>query len=151
VIVQLAAEGTITRIEVDTAHFKGNFPESCAVQVGKNDGEWHEVLARTKLQADTRHFYEAEILPHAPATHARLQIFPDGGVSRLRLFGEVSPRGREAFGVTRLNLLSKEDAERELLACCGARRWAAEVAKARPFMDLAALKDTARRAWSEAT
>jgi allantoicase len=151
VIVQLAAEGRITRAMVDTAHFKGNFPESCAIQVGRNDGEWHDVLARTKLQADARHFYEAELVPHAPATHARLQIFPDGGVSRLRLFGEVSRRGREAFGVARLNMLSKDDAERELLACCGARRWAEEVARARPFAELTGLMDAARRIWGAAS
>jgi allantoicase len=150
VIVKLGAEGTLTRVEVDTAHFKGNFPESCAIQVGTNDGEWHEVLVKTKLQANTRHFYEAEILAHAPATHARFQIFPDGGVSRLRLWGEVSRRGREAFGVARLNMLSKDDAERELLACCGARRWSEEVAKARPFADLAALREAGRRAWGAA-
>jgi len=149
VIVKLAAEGVLSRIEVDTAHFKGNFPESCALQARQgDDGEWRDVLARTKLQAHTRHFYEAEIARHEPATHVRFQIFPDGGVSRLRLWGLVTPRGREAFGLSRLNHLSTDDAERELLACCGSRLWALRVAEARPYASLGALKDVATKIWA---
>jgi allantoicase len=161
VIVKLAAEGTFTRVEVDTAHFKGNYPESCAIQVTRLEApgaapadlslgmhEWHDVLARTKLQPHARHFYEAELQPHPPATHARFQIFPDGGVSRLRLWGTVSAAGREAFGIERLNLLSAADAERELVQACGARAWARAVAAARPFAGLAALKEAGRREWA---
>jgi allantoicase len=148
VIVKLAALGVLSRIEVDTAHFKGNFPESCAIQARRGEGPWQDVLLRTKLQAHTRHFYEAELLAHDAATEVRLQIFPDGGVSRLRLWGSVTPEGREAFGVERLNVLSVADAARELLACCGARSWAAKMAAARPFASLAAAKEKARAIWS---
>jgi allantoicase len=159
VIVRLAAEGLLSRIEVDTAHFKGNFPESCAMEVchapnaivddlAREGWAWHEVLARTKLQAHTRHFYETEILPHPPATHARFRIFPDGGVSRLRLWGVVTPAGRYAFGLVRLNHLSSDDAERDLLGCCGSRLWALRVAEARPFASIAALRDVATKVWA---
>jgi allantoicase len=95
-IVKLGTGGTITRVEVDTSHFKGNYPESCSIDVGRaNEGathdtiEWKELLPNTKLQAHTRHLFVDEINNIGEVTHARLNIYPDGGVSRLRLFGRV--------------------------------------------------------------
>jgi allantoicase len=49
--------------------------------------EWRELLPRTPLQPDTRHTFEDELRGIGAITHARLNIFPDGGVARLRLFG----------------------------------------------------------------
>lgn len=101
-VIQLGARGTIQRVEVDTAHFKGNFPESCSLEVctateGRlapvesfTEAGWRELLARTKLQAHTRHFYEPELRDAGRATHARFRIYPDGGVSRLRLYGSLA-------------------------------------------------------------
>jgi allantoicase len=97
-VVRLGAVGTIKRVEVDTAHFKGNFPESCSLEVARADDggvaldslEWRELLSRTRLQAHARHFYEDELKGAGEATHARFHIYPDGGVSRLRLYGKVS-------------------------------------------------------------
>ena len=60
-IVKLGTSGTITRVEVDTSHFKGNYPESCSLEGGVSlDGgldniEWKELLPMSKLQAHTRH------------------------------------------------------------------------------------------------
>lgn len=96
-IIRLGAAGRITRAEVDTSHFKGNYPESCSIDVGNAEAEtptdsieWHEMLPNTKLQAHTRHTFSVE-LPSIPAvTHARLNIYPDGGVSRLRLYGRIA-------------------------------------------------------------
>ena len=101
-VIQLGARGEIRRVEVDTAHFKGNFPESCSLEVcnapeerlaapeSYKDEDWRELLPRTALQAHTRHFYEQELKDAGAATHARFRIYPDGGVSRLRLYGSVS-------------------------------------------------------------
>jgi allantoicase len=101
-VIQLGARGTIKRVEVDTAHFKGNFPESCSLEVctaqeqrlapggAYRDEDWRELLPRTKLQAHTRHFFEEELRDAGEATHARFRIYPDGGVSRLRLYGSVA-------------------------------------------------------------
>jgi allantoicase len=60
----------------------------------------------------------------------------------------VIPAGREAFGLSRLNHLSADDAERELLACCGTKIWALRLAEARPFASFAALKDAATKVWA---
>jgi len=98
VIIKLGRRGHIKRVEVDTAHFKGNFPESCSLEACDTADEstltdlstpWSTVLPRTKLQAHTRHFYDQELLDTGVASHLRFSIYPDGGVSRLRIYGTL--------------------------------------------------------------
>jgi allantoicase len=95
-IIKLARPGRIQAIEVDTAHFKGNFPESCSLEACNAGGAsdltdlsvpWASVLARTKLQAHTRHYFDRELSDAGEVSHVRFNIFPDGGVSRLRVYG----------------------------------------------------------------
>ncbi|MGH7528375.1 MAG: allantoicase [Gemmatimonadales bacterium] len=92
IVVRLAARGVIRRIEVDTDHFKGNAPESCSVEVGDAPGatpeHWTTLLGRTALRPDTQHQFEVSAA--GPASHARLAIYPDGGIARLRLLGTVA-------------------------------------------------------------
>jgi allantoicase len=98
-IIRLGKPGTIRRVEIDTSWFKGNYPESCSIEACSFEGAeptdkelsslaWQEVLPRTKLQAHTRHFFEDEI-KSIEASHVRFNIFPDGGVSRLRVMGTI--------------------------------------------------------------
>ncbi|MFN2510663.1 MAG: allantoicase [Pyrinomonadaceae bacterium] len=94
--IKLGKPGRIRCIEVDTSYFKGNFPDSCSLEGCKASGnilpenlEWKPVLPRLKLQAHTRHFFEEGILDAGTVSHVRFNIFPDGGVSRLRLFGRT--------------------------------------------------------------
>jgi len=100
-IVALARPGTITKIEVDTAFFKGNYPDRCSIQAayvkGGTDSSlvtqsmfWPTLLGEQKLQMDKQHFFEAELAAIGPVTHLRLNIIPDGGVSRLRAWGELA-------------------------------------------------------------
>ena len=100
VIVRLAHKGIIEKILIDTCHFKGNYPDSCLVEgctisykeESKLEGttvEWTTILPQTKLSADHEHHFEDEIVNKGPFTHARLVIFPDGGVSRMRLWGRI--------------------------------------------------------------
>ncbi|MDN3676772.1 allantoicase [Flavobacterium paronense] len=98
VILKLAHKGTVDKIIVDTCHFKGNYPDSCSIEfcVSDNDtavinnGNWQTLLPQQKLSADNEHEYVKEINTHNAITHVRLNIFPDGGISRLRLFGKIS-------------------------------------------------------------
>jgi len=141
VVVKLAAEGVLRRVEIDTWRFKGNAPESAAIEVGAtHDGPWTEVLARTHLLPHARNVHDAEIVPHEGARFVRLSIWPDGGVSRLRLFGTPTRAGREAWGTARLDALAPEDARTELLACCGCTTWASRMVASRPFGSLEELK-----------
>ena len=94
IVVRLGHRGIIKKIEVDTNFFKGNYPDSCLIAAA--DGfagaktKWIEILPRTKLHAHTQHFFGRELLSSGkPFTHVRLKIFPDGGVSRLRVNGVI--------------------------------------------------------------
>jgi allantoicase len=96
-VIKLGAAGNIKRVEVDTSHFKGNYPESCSIEVCRADDDtdldsinWRELLPDKKLQAHTRHVFVDELKDCGAATHARFSIYPDGGVSRLRLYGRIS-------------------------------------------------------------
>jgi allantoicase len=101
-IVRLGSPGTITKIEIDTNHFKGNFPESASIDACIAPGAsfdalstsaaWIEMLPRTKLRASHQHFYAREIRRIGTVSHVRLNMFPDGGISRLRLHGIAAAR-----------------------------------------------------------
>lgn len=97
-VIALAHPGRIRKIEVDTAHFKGNFADRVSLQAARVTGGtdatlktqamfWQALLPEQKLQMDHQHYYEAEIADLGSVTHVRFNMFPDGGVSRLRLWG----------------------------------------------------------------
>ncbi len=105
IIVALGAPGTVERIEVDTAHYKGNFPDRCSVQAAFVEAGtdrslvtqamfWEDLMAPQKLDMDRIHdFSGAAVNPLGPVTHVRLNIFPDGGISRFRVFGKPALGG----------------------------------------------------------
>lgn len=98
VIIELAHVGELKRLLVDTAHFKGNYPDRCSVEgllwpQGKafdpNALPWETVLPEQKLSADAIHEFESELTARGPFSHLRLNIYPDGGISRFRAFGTI--------------------------------------------------------------
>jgi allantoicase len=107
-IIRLGRPGSIRRVEVDTLHFKGNAPGACSVDVcrapdadpaglASRSDLWKPLLAESKLAPNALHRFERELVRvELEATHARLNIFPDGGVSRLRLFGVTANAGERA-------------------------------------------------------
>jgi len=96
-VVELGAPGRIRRVEVDTRFFKGNAPGACSLEGAalaswrSGRPEWRELLPRRSLAADARQEFAGELLAHEPVSHARFNIYPDGGVARLRLFGLPEP------------------------------------------------------------
>jgi len=100
-IVALAKPGRIDEIIVDTAHFKGNYPDRCFIQAIGGDADlpkaslitqsmyWPVILPEQKLSASKAHKFTREIMRHEPVRFVRLNIIPDGGVARLRMFGKV--------------------------------------------------------------
>ncbi|WP_441251020.1 allantoicase [Kitasatospora sp. McL0602] len=86
--LRLAGRGLIRAVEIDTGNYLGNAAGWVALhgRDGEN-GEWFELLPRLALQPDTVH----RLLPASPrpATHVRLDVFPDGGIARLRLHGSL--------------------------------------------------------------
>jgi len=152
-LVRLGAPGTIRRLEIDTTHFRGNAPGRVMVEAafatasGTEAAAWRVLLPETRTQPHTVHVFDDELRVLGPMTHLRLNVFPDGGVARLRAFAELTRPGAAFADVTRLERLSPDEARSALLACCGSSRWAAWMASRRPFEDAAALLRQADRAW----
>lgn len=103
-IIKLGHPGVIERVIVDTAFFKGNYPENCLIRAAylpnrmgpfgedevKASEDWKVLLPSQKLTMDHIHEFASHVDPEfGPLTHMRFEIHPDGGVSRLRLFGKV--------------------------------------------------------------
>ncbi len=98
VILALGHAGSIEAVEVDTAHFKGNYPDRVSLdavlfaageEVSADSKHWQPLLPESKLEMDRQHEFAAELESPGEVSHVRMSIFPDGGVSRLRLFGRA--------------------------------------------------------------
>jgi allantoicase len=96
-VVRLAGQGVIHVAEIDTSGYRGNAPGEASLSAsgstsGNGEADWRELLPRTRLQPDTVHRFRVSA-DAGPATHVRLNIHPDGGVARLRLYGSLTPDG----------------------------------------------------------
>jgi allantoicase len=89
--VHLASQGVVTAAEFDTSYFIGNAPGWARLTGRDGSGDWFELLPTTELQPDTRHRFLID--DDRPVTEARLDVHPDGGMARLRLFGRLTPDG----------------------------------------------------------
>ncbi len=98
VILLLGHRGRIQHVEIDTAHFKGNYPHQVSMQGALLSGDsdahvmsqslyWEPLLEPQFLQADRQHTFKSELRDPGPISHVRVNIHPDGGLSRIRLFG----------------------------------------------------------------
>jgi allantoicase len=147
-VVRLGIPGVIRRIELNTAHYKGNYPDTASVDaavVPDDDrgvsadtatraiAEWKTVLPQTKLQADHLHEFERELAGGVDGSHVRLNIYPDGGVSRFRVFGTPPAAARRAAVLRQINALDEPEARALFADVCGAPAWIQQMAAHRPF------------------
>jgi allantoicase len=107
VIVRLGVPGVVRSIVVDTAFFTGNYPQACSAdacsasgyptpeELTADAGRWQEIVPRALLTGDARHAFN--VSSGRRFTHIRLNIFPDGGVARLRLYGSLTDDGLAAI------------------------------------------------------
>jgi len=136
---RLAGAGVVRLAELDTSYFLGNAPGWAslrAVDARADDpadpAAWAELLPRTRLLPDTRHRFR--LAGGAEATHVRLEVFPDGGMARVRLHGELAPAARTELALRFLNLLPEAHARRVLVADGGLEEAeAARLAGSRPL------------------
>lgn len=100
-VLALGQAGLIEKIEIDTAHFKGNFPAQVSIQAvyveDTTDPQlipqsmfWPFLLEAQDMQMDHVHNYINEVLAHEKISHIRVNMIPDGGISRIRLWGKVT-------------------------------------------------------------
>jgi allantoicase len=123
VTVKLAAPGLVRRVEIDTSYFVGNaagWARLSGVNEATGDVDdpstWTELIPKTRLQPDTRHFFR--VRPAAAVTHVRLDVYPDGGLARMRVNGEVDEAALRAAVVRWLDLLPENHAV-EVLSTSG--------------------------------
>jgi len=98
-IIRLGLAGRVRGVVVDTSHFKGNYPEQCSLEAVALEGHmdveqltdpathWAEILPVSQLRGDSLNPFE--VTDERRFTHLRFKIYPDGGVARLRVYGEV--------------------------------------------------------------
>ena len=101
-ILRLGVHGEVREIEIDTNHFKGNFPDTCMIEAcylgreveerhlldGTSQIEWKCLLPAQKMAAHKRQFYRGDQVRHGGViSHVRVTMAPDGGISRVRLLG----------------------------------------------------------------
>ena len=100
-ILALGRSGTIEKIDIDTAHFKGNYPAEVSIQAiyieDATDPQlipqsmfWPFLLDAQSMQMDHIHSYINEVLAHEKVSHIRINMIPDGGISRIRLWGKIA-------------------------------------------------------------
>jgi len=140
-LLRLGGAGHVRRAVLDTTHFVGNAPGAARL-VGcdsttadpTDPGSWWELLPRTRLQPDTPHWFRTDGTPRA--THVRLDIYPDGGLARLRLYGDLAPDARAAVARRWWDLLPATAARRLLIDAGLPAAQARQAVAARPDADL---------------
>lgn len=155
IIVRLGSAGRLSDVVIDTKHFKGNYPDRVAMDglywpdaplpAIVSTTRWTELIPEFETIADSTHL--KSVSDAGPWTHVRLRIYPDGGVSRLRVFGVATDELPTDGHLERLNGMTAEDAQAALMRCCGSTRWAARMAAARPFASQAHLHGQAEWLW----
>ena len=101
IIIKFGKPGIINKLEIDTHHFKGNYPESLTVQSALitnninsnkiliNSKNWKIFLEKMKLKPHKKHIFKSNINKKNKVNFLKINIFPDGGISRIRAFGKV--------------------------------------------------------------
>jgi allantoicase len=139
-VFRLAFPGRIRRAIIDTAHFKYNASAAVALSGCAKDAlpaddsrDWLPLLDRVRLQPDTRHVFDLD--GAVPVTFARLDAFPDGGISRIRLIGVVDEAARRAAGYLWFNALPESQAAHCLSQAGLGAELAAEIVSQRPVSE----------------
>ncbi len=101
IIIKFGMPGIIKKLEIDTHHFKGNYPDSLTVQsalipnkvkskkILNSSKKWKILLGKTKLKPHKKHSFKSKTSNKNKVNYLRINIFPDGGISRIRAFGKV--------------------------------------------------------------
>ncbi len=100
-IIKMGRTGKINKIEIDTHHFKGNYPDRCSVQgifipkklsnnsIVKKSNKWKTLVNKAKLHPHKKHNFKIKTPKTNKVNYIRINIYPDGGISRIRTFGKV--------------------------------------------------------------
>ncbi|HJR91492.1 MAG TPA: 2-oxo-4-hydroxy-4-carboxy-5-ureidoimidazoline decarboxylase, partial [Acidimicrobiia bacterium] len=133
-VVELGLPGTIHAIDVDTRHFKGNAPGWVTLDSALGNEDWSEVCGRVAVEAHAVNHVE---LPHpVEGDRVRLNIHPDGGVARLRVWGRPDRKAAAALRMRYLNALFPQAAAGFFVTACASPAWVERMAAGRPYSDV---------------
>jgi len=120
-VVKLGIPGVLHGFDIDTSFFTGNYPPAASVDVCTSDEElpgddaaWQTLLARVDLDGDSHNYFPVD--SETAITHLRLNIYPDGGVARLRIYGEVRSDHSQYAAGDSIDLVGMQNGGRALLA-----------------------------------
>jgi allantoicase len=116
-VIRLAGQAVAVVAELDTSHYRGNAPDHAVLSgmdSAADPADWFPLLPATRLQPDTSHRFR--IAAPRPVTHVRIDIVPDGGLARLRLYGNLTAAGFQAALQRWYDLVPARQAEAALLA-----------------------------------
>jgi allantoicase len=138
ILLRPAVPGRVRQVVVDTTHFVGNAPGGVAMSALDAAGEWRPLLPRTSLTPDTRHWFgvESGLDVDLIARQVRVDLFPDGGLARIKLWGDPTTEASGVAAVRWWNLLPAPAAAAAVRSCCASPGWAAALAAGRPYIDL---------------
>jgi allantoicase len=148
VIVKLGVPGVAQRIDIDTSDFDGDSPESCSLEASYSEGlsenvpflgdaAWTPLLVQTRLQPGSVNVFRERVQAPGAATHVRFNFYPDGGVTRLRIWGRAERPADRMRGLELLNHLPKAQVRKMLLGCCGSKKWVEQMLAQLPFVNAA--------------
>tara|TARA_Y100000590_G_scaffold469042_1_gene654591 strand:+ start:3514 stop:4503 length:990 start_codon:yes stop_codon:yes gene_type:complete len=110
IVIKLGKPGKINLIDIDTSFFNGNQPEYAEIEgcFTKNNNlkniKWRKITKRKKIKPNTRNFFKT--ISSLTYTHIRLNIYPDGGIARIRLFGSIDLSLQKISDNKRINFTS---------------------------------------------
>lgn len=139
VVVGLAAEAEVERVDLDTTHFIGNAPGRVGVDVGvgdgqvPNEGQWHADAATVTTRPHQRHHVALPV--PVVGTHVRLRVSPDGGIARVGVHGRITPTGWQRQQLAVLNWAGADHATWMILELCPSAKVAAALLARRPYDD----------------
>ncbi len=120
-IIRLGQAGIIRGVDIDTSHFTGNFPPAASIEACVSDSDipgddagWLEIVPATNLKGDSHHL--VAVATDHPFTHLKLNIYPDGGVARLRVYGQMHKVWGQADAGKTTDLAALENGGRPVVA-----------------------------------
>jgi OHCU decarboxylase len=137
----------VENVEVDTRHFKGNAPGWVSIHLSDDGESWREVVSRAGVDPD-----RVNIVPIGSTVHAsflRLDIHPDGGVARLRVWGTPDPGAAGGLRLVYVNSLLEGEARRFFHTACSAEKWVTRMTAGRPYLEVGSLFAAAEAVFDE--
>lgn len=150
-VVHLAGSSKVKAVTLDTTHFHGNCPDKAQLEASSahdpKPGDWFELLPPQTMIPHTEHHFQEEILPNSGIRWVRLNILPDGGMARLRIWGELDSVGYQQARLAFLNSCSVETLKAVFKEVCHCEKWALDMANSAPFFSLDDLQQKGLDHW----